>query len=87
MPVDIVALPYDFWYELGSGDDQLESGEEPTPLNNEGVLFYVRFRQAGQPPTRTWVDSIGYATIPEAEQAAEARVPGRIRWSRPTNTR
>lgn len=83
-PVDVVALPYDFWHELGAVDDQLEPGETPQPLGADGVLFYVRFQRAGELTTPTWPDSAGYPTIESAVQAAEARVPGGITWAEPT---
>ena len=42
-PVDIVGLPFDFWYELGKADEQLEPSEMPRPLGEDSLLFYVRF--------------------------------------------
>ncbi|MDC7121968.1 hypothetical protein OMK64_10510 [Cellulomonas fimi] len=35
------------------------------------MLFYVRFRRAGETSTSTWPDSAGYVTIDEAIRAAE----------------
>lgn len=83
MPVDIVGLTYDFWFELGKADDQLESGEAPTRPGESGLLFYVRFRRAGETSTPTWPDSAGYVTIGEAIRAAEERAPTAIVWSAP----
>lgn len=80
MPVDIVGLPYDFWYEIGKADEQLQAGEEPTPLNSDGVLYYVRFRHAGQSLDRTWVDSSGFPSLPDAMAHADARVASPIIW-------
>ena len=71
LPVRIVALPYDHWYELGKADEQLEPGEEPTPLGPEGVLYYASF---------TAVDSSGYPTVPLAKEAAQKRVQSQIHW-------
>ena len=44
-PVDIVGLPYDWWFSMAEADDMLEPGEEPMPLNEKGFLYYVRFRE------------------------------------------
>lgn len=71
MPVRIVALPYDHWYELAKADDQLEPGEEPTPLGPDGVLYYASF---------TSVDSSGFSSIEAAQAAAEARLGSPIQW-------
>lgn len=80
-PVDIVGLPYDFWYELARVDEQLELDETPLPLNEEGLLYYVRFRHAGETSEPTWPDSSGYDSINAAIVNAEARVPSRIVWA------
>ena len=79
-PVDIVGLPYDFWYEMAKADEQLERDENPRPLNEDGLLFYVRFRHAGETSTPTWPDSGAYETIDGAMRAAEATAPTTIRW-------
>lgn len=47
-PVDIVGPPYDWWFCLAEADDVLEPGEEPSPLMEKGLLYYVRFRCAGE---------------------------------------
>jgi|SRR5690606_284712 len=79
-PVDIVGLPYDWWFSLAEADDMLEPGEEPMPLNKEGLLYYVRFRCAGEATEPTWVDSGGYQDISGAIEEAESKVIGRIQW-------
>lgn len=80
-PVDVVGLPYDFWYELARVDEQLEPGEMPLPLSDEGLLYYVRFRHAGETSEPTWPDSVGYDTITAATHSAETQVPSRITWT------
>jgi hypothetical protein len=80
MPVDIVGLPFDFWFEIGRSDEQLEPGETPQALGADGLLFYVRFRRAGETSTPTWPDSAGYATVDAAMKAAEERAPSTITW-------
>jgi len=79
-PVDVIALDFDWWYELSKADDMLESGEEPLPLGPEGVLYYVRFQRAGQPVLPTTVDTPGFASVNCALEAAEGKVRGGIRW-------
>jgi hypothetical protein len=81
MPVDMVGLPYDFWYEVDKADDQLEPGEVPMALGVCGLLYYVRFHDAGKKAKRTWPDSIGHATVEEAMRTAQARVPSPIKWA------
>ena len=79
-PVDIISLDCDWDYELNKADGRLEEGEEPIPLGPDGCLYYVRFQNAGTPPTPTWPDSAGYATIEEAQRRAESKVTSGIRW-------
>lgn len=79
-PVDIVGLPYDFWFELAKADDQLDPDETPTKPGQDGPLFYVRFTHAGETSTPTWPDSNGYPTLDAAIVAAEGRVPTAIIW-------
>ena len=80
-PVDVVGLDFDFWYEIGRADDQLEPDEMPQPLNADGVLYYVRFRSAGDESLPTWVDSPGFDTIEAAVAEAQAKAPAPIEWS------
>lgn len=81
LPVDIVSLNYDFWYEIGKADDQLKPGELPQPMNELGVLYYYRFRRAGDMTTPTWPDSAGYSEIEQAMLAAQEKAPSAIQWS------
>jgi len=80
LPVDIVSLDYDFWYSMAEADDQLEPGETPTPLNDDGVLYYYRFRRAGDLETPTWPDSGGYSVLDDVMVAAQERAPSPIEW-------
>lgn len=79
-PVDVVGLPYDFWFELAKADEQLEPDETPKAPGEDGVLFYVRFRHAGETSTPTWPDSSGHPTIDAAIKAAEELAPTTIIW-------
>jgi hypothetical protein len=80
-PVDVVGLPYDFWFELARADDQLPPDETAMPLSDEGLLYYVRFRHAGETTEPTWPDSAGYDTVGAAMRNAEERVPSGIAWT------
>ena len=80
-PVDIIAVDYDFWHELARADGELEPGESAQPPDANGLLYYVRFRNAGEPVERAWPDSAGHDTIDAAKRTAETRVPGRITWT------
>lgn len=80
LPVDIVSLDFDFWYEIGKTDDRLEPGEEPGPFDEHGLMYYYRFRHAGEHTLPTWVDSPGRATIDESMHEAEDRAPTPIEW-------
>ncbi|WP_045730416.1 hypothetical protein [Pseudarthrobacter chlorophenolicus] len=81
MSVDIVGLPYDFWFGLAQIDEQLEPGESAQPLGKEGLLYYVRFRHAGETEEPTWPDSEGQTTIEAAVSIAEQRTPSQITWA------
>ncbi|MBB3327480.1 hypothetical protein [Microlunatus antarcticus] len=83
MPVDVLGLTYDFWFRLAEADDNLEAGELPTEPDADGLLYYVRFRRAGDTATPTWPDSGGTADIEVAVRAAEALAPSPIRWEPP----
>lgn len=80
VPVDIVSLNYDFWHELAKADGQLEPDEVPQPMNKRGVLYYVRFRHAGETTTPTWPDSAGFPDIEQAMRAAEKKAPSAVEW-------
>ncbi len=79
-PVDIVTLNYDFWYALARASDQLEPDEVPRPLNGRGVLYYYRFRKAGDLSTPTWPDSSGFLEVEQAMLAAQESAPSSIEW-------
>jgi hypothetical protein len=80
-PVDVVALPFDFWYEIARADGDTGPDEIPAEMGPDGVLYYVRFRMAGNADEPTWVDSGGQATLAEAKAVAERRLQSDITWS------
>ena len=81
LPVDIIGLGYDFWYEIGKADGQLEPSEEPEPLSPQALLYYARFQRAGETSEPTWVDSIGRQTIDAAMRDAQEKAPASITWN------
>ena len=78
MPATIVQLDYDFWYEIGRADGDLEPREQPE-LSPEGVLYYVCFRSDPEEDPG-WVDSPGFQTLAEARKWAASKVAGPIAW-------
>ncbi|QAY59566.1 hypothetical protein ET475_05915 [Microbacterium protaetiae] len=75
-PVDVVGLPYDYWYELADVNGELERGQTPTPFGPDRLLYYVRFAGAGTKKPRP--DSVAFPTIDAAVAEAEATV--KITW-------
>ena len=80
-PVDIVALDYDWHYNLAREDGHLEPGEESSPLGPDGWLYYSRFRHALEQTEPTSPDSPGFISMQEAMQHAEQKVVGGVRWN------
>lgn len=79
-PVDIISLTYDWWYQLAESNDLLAPNEQPDPLNDDGVLFYVRFSDAGNEDETVWVESQAFRTLDEAIKHAEAKAKSAIDW-------
>jgi hypothetical protein len=78
-PVRVVELDYDFWYVIAEADDELEPGEHPQ-LNDDGRLYYVRYRPGWSERQDFWPDSVGFERLEDAVAAAEAAVPGVVTW-------
>jgi hypothetical protein len=72
LSVEIVSLPYDYWFKVGVADNILQSGDEPRPLGPDGVLYYVTFTAL--------LDSPGFPTVEEAKAHAQTRAPTPIAW-------
>lgn len=81
MPVDVIGLPYDFWFELERANGEEPQERDAPALGADGLLYFVRFRRAGETREPTWPDSAGYSTIEAAMRAAEARAPSPIDWT------
>jgi hypothetical protein len=79
-PVDIISLDYDWEYRFAKAEGQLEHGQTPAPLNEFGVLYYARFKNALQASEPTWPDTPGCQTIEEAMELAQRKVVEPIRW-------
>ena len=78
MPVAVVRLDYDFWYEIGHQDGDLDAYEQPA-LNADGHAYYVCFKS---PPDADpgWVDSIQFGSVEAASAWAQTQVPTDIEW-------
>lgn len=81
MPVDIVALDYDWGYEIDRAGGRVEHGQESEEMGEDAVLYYGRSREALNASEPTSPDTAGYGTIEEAMQQLERKVAGGIRWS------
>jgi hypothetical protein len=79
IPVRVVELDYDFWYVVAEADGELEHGEHPL-LNDNGRLYYVRYRPGWSEGQDFWPDSVGFQRLEDAVAAAEAGVPGVVTW-------
>ncbi len=78
MPVFVVRLDYDFWYEVARADGTLEEGEVPN-LNENGNAYYVAFHRLRDDGS-FWPDSGPHRSLDDAKTAAETRVPSPICW-------
>jgi hypothetical protein len=77
-PVYIIEQNYDYWFEMEKADGEIESGEEPE-LNEDGLIYYVRFAPLGGRP---WgVQYGGHKTIDEAKAYAVEKAAGPIKWT------
>lgn len=85
--VDVIALDYDYWYEIALADDELEPGEQAGPFSADGTIYYVRFRMAGSTDEPTWMDHGGFTTVDDAKRAAESVAPSPIAWLDPADER
>ena len=52
----------------------------PTPVGEDGHLYYVRFAHAGEREHKTWVDSGSHRSLDDAVADAERRAPAPIQW-------
>jgi|GEM_PF-1680567 len=77
MPVHIVRMNYDYWYELAKAEGRLELGEKPD-LNEEGCRYYLLFSDKPGPPW--WPDESGGASVAEAKRRAETALPSEVQW-------
>ncbi len=84
-PVDIIALDFDWWYEMAKADGILDADEAPMKLGHEGYLYYVRYQRAAETTEPTWVDSPGHQEVEQAMHFAEKKVIGGITWNENTD--
>ncbi|MEL7044649.1 MAG: hypothetical protein AAGL66_06470 [Pseudomonadota bacterium] len=79
LPVDIVVLNYDWYYENEKGDGVLRKGAAPVPPGPDGLLYHVRFQEAGE-VDELWIDGGCYSTLEEALDGAQWKAPSTIKW-------
>jgi hypothetical protein len=77
--VRLVESDRDFWFDIAEADGKLEDDEKPL-LSEDGLCYYVCFREGWEPGKPFWPDSIGFLSFDEARDEAEARVPSAIAW-------
>ncbi|MFD3745799.1 hypothetical protein [Nocardia sp. NPDC058633] len=76
MPVFVVRLDYDFWYEVAREEGTLEAGEEPF-LDSAGHAYYLSF-EALRNNASFWPASGPHRSVDDAQIAAISRVPSPI---------
>jgi len=75
--VYVIEQNYDYWFEMEKVDGEIETGEKPE-LNEDGLIYYVRFTSIGDKP---WsVESGGHKSVDEAKAYATEKVDGPIEW-------
>lgn len=76
LPVDVVGVDRDLWNDIGveDGDE-----DEPQPLGPDGLLYYVRFRAAGQ-DRYPWPEGAAFDDLDAAKRSAEAQAPSPVVW-------
>ncbi|MEU2124662.1 hypothetical protein [Nocardia niwae] len=79
MPVFVIRLDYDFWYEVAREEGTLAVGEEPF-LDADGHAYYVSFHGLHRDDASFWPDSGTHRSAEEARATAESRVPSAITW-------
>jgi hypothetical protein len=74
--VQIVGLDYDFWHEDRRTRGILREDERPLPLGDDGMLYYVVFREVGDESLfrSVRVDTEGFATLEDAAAEAESLI-------------
>ncbi|MCP2289844.1 hypothetical protein ACFYT3_27095 [Nocardia amikacinitolerans] len=78
MPVFVVRLDYDFWYEVAREEGTLSADEEPF-LDSAGHAYYVSFKVLRNDAS-FWPDSGPHRSLDEARITAESRVSSPITW-------
>jgi hypothetical protein len=78
MPVHVLELDYDFWFEIDKADGVLQKFERPA-LNSDGHLYYILYRGILD-DSKVWVNSDGFETVELAVEHAQSRLPAPISW-------
>jgi len=78
MPVAIVRLDRDYWYEIAKADGDVEIGDVPA-VNEKGHAYYVSYSNVRDDgPFRP--DSATHLSSGDAKADAESRAPSPITW-------
>lgn len=80
MPINIVGLDFDFWYDIVAEEGMLDEGEVPMEPGADGLIYYLRLQPVDEGSKLTWVDSPGYQTIDEVIEKATTKVPPPLEW-------
>ncbi len=78
MPVAIVRVDHDHWYETAKANGDLEIGEVPR-VDAEGHAYYVSYSNIREGGTFL-PDSRTHYSLGEARADAESRAPSPITW-------
>ena len=77
--VIIIEQNYDYWYQLGVLDGDLDEDEMPQ-LSDQGFAYYYKFSPllSANPP---WgVDSETFLSLKDAQDGAEKKINQKIKW-------
>ena len=76
----LVRIPYDYWYELGKADDNLEPDEEPE-LGPDGFGYYIIW---GENPLGWNISGVSSPTMKTPEEArtwANHKAKSKVEWN------
>ncbi|WP_157719884.1 hypothetical protein [Microlunatus sagamiharensis] len=80
LPVDVVGLTYDHDFAVFEEDGTLEPDDKPLEPDADGLIYYVRFRRAGELTAPWSFDWAGTPDLTAAMRIAQDLAPTPIRW-------
>ena len=75
----LIRMPYDYWYELGKADGNLEPDEEPE-LGPDGFAYYILW---GADPLGWNISGVSSPTMKTPEEArlwADHKAKSKVEW-------